>query len=547
MTRSSLPCRPVARTARSLFGSRPASTAIALALLLLSVPDLQAQSFLDWKGLRPGPHAVGFRAIATTDATRSYGAPADYEGRPRPQFGDRPLQVALWYPAESGSTAAFMTYDDYVALLAWEVGPPLTAAEDRRSAQEQFERMSGLPVTTEARAAFDALYRERVWARRDATPAAGRFPVLIYAPGQGYPVFDNSVLAELLASHGFVVLTSPSAGPDTREMPDSPLAIDAGSRDLEFLAGFAHTLPQADLERLAAMGFSLGGSSAALFTLRNARVKAFISLDGVLRDDRYLPVLEAFPQFEPGNLRASLLWIACAAANSLPGFGEGSFPDQARYADLVKAVFPGLLHHDFSSMSSLQRRRAQSPTTDWTSATASYEAAARLILGFLENRLLGLERPLDREPESLCKVSFRPALKAPPTPADFRETVGRDGALKGADLLRRVRSEHADRLPFFEEPLILLAYEELGAGRGALARELFTLAEEIFPASIDASYGLGKAYFAEGSFEEAEPHYRAAREKLERDPNIPAEQKAAILARIDKILDDLRGKRETKP
>ena len=327
---------------------------------------------------------------------------------PRPEFGNRPVQVSVWYPAQTAG-ATPMTYGDYVALLAWELGPEKMGAQERRLAQESFARMSGLPVTAEGQAAFELLFQEKVLAVRDARPAEGRFPVLICAPGQGYPAFDNSVMAEYLASHGFIVVASPSFGPDGRDMPDDALAMDAGARDMEYLLGFAQTLPNADPDRVAAMGFSLGGASSALFALRNARVRALVSLDGVLRDDRYLETLAVFPQFQPERLRGGLLWIACGPTNSLPGFAEGSFAEQARHADLVKAVFPGLLHHDFSSMSSLQRRRAQAAPKDWSLATRSYEAASRLILAFLEKQLEGLERKLDQEPEAICKVTTRAA------------------------------------------------------------------------------------------------------------------------------------------
>ncbi len=520
---------------------------LALGLLLFLAPFAEAQSLLDWKGLKAGPRAVGFRVVATADATRTWQTPTDFRGRPRPAFGNRPVQVSIWYPAEAASGAARMTYGDYVDLLASETGPAKPGDGTRKEAREQFQRMSGLPVTAEGRAAFASLYEERVLAIRDARPAPGRFPVLISAPGQGYPAFDNSVMAELLASHGFVVVASPSMGPDGRDMPDSPRAIDAESRDLEFLAGFVQTLPQADPDRIAAIGFSLGGAPAALFALRNARVKALVSLDGVLRDDRYLKTLSAFPGFQPERLRAALLWIACSPANSLPGFGEGSFPESARYADFTKAVFGGLVHHDFSSMSSLQRRRAQGDAKDWSSATAGYETACRLILAFLESRLKGAERRLDGEPESVVKVTVRRARPVPASPIDFREVAVTEGFAAASALLQTVRKEAPETLPSFEEPLVLLGYETLAAGDTGLAIEVFRLAVETFPDSIDGSWGLGKACLAQGSLEEAARSYAAARSKVEKSPDLSTEQKAGILTRVDKILAQIREKAEARP
>lgn len=511
-----------------------------LSALPFLVPSAGAQSFLDWEGLKPGPHVVGFRSAATTDATRTWLTPTDYRGRARPGFGNRPVQISIWYPANVGPNAQPMTYGDYVDLLAWETGPENQGSEEQRLARAAFQRMSGLEVSAEGEAAFEKLYAEKVRATHNATPAAGKYPVLISAPGQGYPAFDNSVMAEYLASHGFIVVASPSMGPEGRDMPDGPLAIQAESRDMEYLLGYAQGLEQADPDRIAAMGFSLGGASASLFALGNARVKALISLDGVLRDDRYLPTLRAFPQFSPERLRGALLWIACGPTTSLPGFGEGSFPEEARYAEAVKAVFPGLHHHDFSSMSSLQRRRAGDPTKDWTSATASYEAASRLILAFLETRLAGKDTTLPGDPA--YTLSVRPAKTAPPSPTDFREVAANEGFAAAAALLEVVQKNYPEALPRFEESLVLLAYEALAAHDLTRAAQAFRLALEAAPNSIDGSYGLAKTCQAQGALDEAATHYSAARTKVEKDPNLSADQKAGILGRIDKILADLKTK-----
>ena len=70
---------------------------------------------------------------------------------------------------------------------------------------------------------------------------------------------------------------------------------------------------------------------------------------------------------------------------------------------------------------------------------------------------------------------------------------------------------------------------------------------DAFPDSIDGSYGLGQALLAEGSLEEAARTYAVARTKVEKSPDLSADQKAGILTRIDKILADIEAKREAKP
>jgi hypothetical protein len=49
-----------------------------------------------------------------------------------------------------------------------------------------------------------------LWAVRDSQLAKGRYPVLIYAPSDSSVSWENADLCEYLASHGYVVLASPS-------------------------------------------------------------------------------------------------------------------------------------------------------------------------------------------------------------------------------------------------------------------------------------------------------------------------------------------------
>src|SRR5262245_53584199 len=57
-------------------------------------------------------------------------------------------------------------------------------------------------------AAFERLLATTTFAVKDAPPARGRFPVVIHHPGLSGVPDDSSVLCELLASHGYVVLCS---------------------------------------------------------------------------------------------------------------------------------------------------------------------------------------------------------------------------------------------------------------------------------------------------------------------------------------------------
>lgn len=119
--------------------------------------------------LQPGPHAVGVRI---DDAT------------------------AVWYPAKAGGEV--MRFRDYVPRLE-DVDMFLHAKK----------------VSDEA---IVELFDTRMTARRDAPEKKGRFPVVVIARGN---LTDHAVLAEHIASHGYVVALSSRAGARVIDVPEA--------------------------------------------------------------------------------------------------------------------------------------------------------------------------------------------------------------------------------------------------------------------------------------------------------------------------------------
>lgn len=135
------------------------------------------------------------------------------------------------------------------------------------------------------------------------TPA----PVILYSPGWGGRRWQSSVLAEALASRGFVVVgcddyaSDPAADPDRGASLD--LASDAAmSATIERagrhvatqagrLLGVLHALDagqspllqgRIDLKRVGVLGYSIGGAAGLQAALIEPRIVAVASLDGGL-------------------------------------------------------------------------------------------------------------------------------------------------------------------------------------------------------------------------------------------------------------------------
>jgi dienelactone hydrolase len=238
-----------------------------------------------WSVLEPGPHAVGFTVVDLRDPARH--APAG---------AGRPVQVSLWYPARDGA-APPLRYADLVlvsASAATLATPNAASATGTLARYRGFLTSNGIPDTA-ATAWLDA----PLLARRDARAAGGRFPLVLLAAGNGGAVEDQGVLGEFLASHGYVVATTPSPARlgDRMESDADVLPMArAQAADLAFALQALRRDPRVDATRLAVVGYSFGARSGLLLAAREPAVRAFVSLDGGIGN------ASAGPWLGPGDL-----------------------------------------------------------------------------------------------------------------------------------------------------------------------------------------------------------------------------------------------------
>jgi hypothetical protein len=101
------------------------------------------------------------------------------------------MQISVWYPAVKTARQSFMRFEEYVYLLSQELNfSPLTTKQARQSV-DTF--MKG-PVTRGAAIdKLDALMKMRTGAIKNASPAPGRFPLVVYAH---IPPSGNSIMCE---------------------------------------------------------------------------------------------------------------------------------------------------------------------------------------------------------------------------------------------------------------------------------------------------------------------------------------------------------------
>lgn len=492
---------------------------------LLAWPTLRAQSSSEF-GAPAGPHAVGFREVLQYDTSRSYRPGVDLvTGERVPGDNARPIQTLVWYPADAGGTA--MTYGDYLALGAHEDRfdrTPDEAARVARVAATPWAVFGGLSLS-----ARTAMEHAPVWAHRDAPPLDGRFPVVVYAPSDGSSAFENDRLCEYWASHGYVVLASPSIGAHGRYMTDD--AVDeahgdvarnlentqAQAADIGFLIGYAGTLPHADTSRLAVAGFSWGGMASTFAAAHDSRIRALVYLDGSVR---YFPKLVAAGHISPTRIDVPLIFFADTEATT-PAIRKAwaaSLIERARHAENYFVQMLAMQHEDFAADTQRYNPALGSATFTVDEARSGYTWMSRYSLAFLDAYLksdaaalafLHASPASNGVPPNVMSMSARAPLPQPPSLQDFAARLARDHFADPVTTYRAFRRDAPDvtLLDAFLSQWQTAAYAE-GDAQAALGLNKLRVA--LYPRSAAAWLELGVAEEATGSPRAAIMDYRHA-------------------------------------
>lgn len=466
----------------------------------------------------PGRHGVGVRIVQQYDHTRQYKTRVDMTtGAPSSGERSRPIQALVWYPAARGGKP--VSFRDYLATFPTE--------EDFTLAPAQVKRLLDARIESHAGKRREALLRELakpMLAVRDARPENGKFPVVIYAPSFSASSMENSDLCELLASHGYVVLASPSMGSHTRPMSSDLEGLETQAADIAWLIGHARSLPQADTARVAVIGFSWGGLANVLAAARDDRIKAIVSLDGSVRGTREFvdggkdaakyvtPARVAIPMLFVGRRPSTIEELNRSEVDT-----RFSFLNEMRYSDVYIATMLPMKHMDFSSYS--VRVAREGSFGDYTRAeiALAHSWSARYALRFLDAYLKG-------DASGLAFLNNTPAANGAP-PHMILTDVRRNGGKTPPTMenfVARLGSEGFDQaIPVYKEFIARGAGFKLGPNeiygwgseldtleRYVQAREVFRLGAYLHPDEVYMFDGLAEMQAKTGQATDAVRSYR---------------------------------------
>jgi enoyl-CoA hydratase len=524
------------------------------ALVVLSPGPAPAQEPLLWGSLKAGPCSVGYRSLYQLDHTRQYDPEFATDPTKPPAHKPRPILLCIWYPAQR-TDAKPMEYRQYLDVSSDDA---LIAPFAQRLSRHVVKVVSDTTVgkepanrTPAETAAFERLLATRTFAVKDPPPAQGRFPVVLNHAGLNGVADDNSVLFELLASHGYVVLSS--AYPNYyAEGVGITSDLHTSFRDLEFLSRYARGLPFADADQLGAMGHSWGAIAVLHWAaLPDSPLRAFVTLDsgfeyGAIEDTGVEPLI-LHMRTNKGNIRAAALRFAGRPTLTT---NFDFLEPHLKYAPDYQAAVASLTHNDYLTHGAIGPALLPEKWPDPKGARrTNYDRVCRHILLFFDATLKqqaaareALQKSVRGETlDDGFKLKFKPAAPVPPTNGQLASYLKQHGLEKTLELIRSFPNFYPGRVAGAASILV-----QDGDATAALPALRWAVNED--PKSTTRQVSLGNALVVAGDRAGALAAYRKAAELFPKDDEMAKNERLreGYKYLIDKGLTDLGSSKPPK-
>jgi len=446
-----------------------------------------------WGTLEPGRYAVGFRQLLLRDVSRP--ALAAEDGARVAAGRGRQMEIAIWYPARP-TTRRAMPYGEYIDRLSQELDFGAVDESKRRLAERKFlELPAGLGGDTAAlRRALPRLRTLSTAAHLDAAAATGRFPLVLF---QEYRApASNSILAEYLASHGYVVASPTLKGTYDAAPETSVRGLETHAADLRFVLGAVDSISYVAGDRVLALGVGIAASGALALQMRTPSVRALVSLDGGITTALELGLLAATPYYDVAAVRVPILAITAPHPSV-----DAARLDVFRYSMRQLVHFPRMGEFWFLDYGMLERevpRIIGSPPGD---VSTGFEWGARWVRLFLDAHVrsdnIALDTltsgiPFGGAPAGLFTVARREALLPPPTIAELKQLLEHGGIASLDTLIDQRRA--ADSQPIPNDYLAAVSAWLGNSGRdrtGVTRHALAVRRAALYPRSARARLALG--------------------------------------------------------
>lgn len=468
--------------------------------LLLALPLTTSFAQNLWSGLIPGPYAVGFRSGFEYDYSRTFKEKYDSIGSVKSNNEDRfrPIQISIWYPCLKPEKKT-MYYEEYYYLVANE------QREVKLNDSIKAATLSEIVSWGINKSKIENNLKKRSLAYKKGEPVNKKFPLIVYATSFSAPSFENNILCEYLASYGYVVISSPSMGQNTRDMTGDMSGIESQVQDLQFLVNYAAQKSYVDIDNMGVAGFSWGGLTDVFLQMKNNKIKAVVSYDGSIANNNGLDHFNNCTYCDYSKMDVPFMYM------SQKGRKENLFYNKLNYSDAYYLSFHKNQHTDFASMF-IDLVNNYSDSTKELTAKRSYEIQCLYTLNFFNSYLRNdsvsqaflskstLEHGIA---DTILTMVSKKAQPIQPSQEYFLKVLDRDGITKAKELYQEVKKRDPDYKLFKETSINSRGYAKLRSDKIDEAIVYFNFNVEAFPNSANVYDSLADAYIKKGEKEKA--------------------------------------------
>src|SRR3989344_669648 len=237
--------------------------------ILFACVSVIAQTTMLYPKLEKGEYNVGYKTIIEFDGSRTYklNYPKDTSSVNDP----RPIIINIWYPANISKADQSMLYGDYIKIPTQDpkLKTFLKRIEDYNALSSSQCMFDADDLDDEQKKMIPKHLKQAIEVFKNAAPVNNKFPLVIYHPGLGGTLNDNTVLCEYLASHGFVVITGAFQANDYKSV-NLDWDLERSAKDIDFMLSAIKNLPFIDLSKIAAVGHSFGAQAVLGYKTQNA-------------------------------------------------------------------------------------------------------------------------------------------------------------------------------------------------------------------------------------------------------------------------------------
>ena len=471
---------------------------------------------MPYSNLEMGKYDVGYKTIIDFDFSRTYNLkyPTDTSSQ---KHDPRPIIINIWHPAQAAKKDKPMSYGEYIKIQSQDVTLKhfLKRIEDYNAKNSSRYMFYSDSLNDDQKSKLVKHLEQPINVFKNATPAKGKFPLVIYHAGLGGTLNDNTVLCEYLASHGFVVMSGAFQANDYKHV-DLNWDLERSTKDIDFMLNVIKDSPFIDFQNIAAIGHSYGAQAVLGYKAEDfSPISWLIILDSTLdyaRDanpEGFGPLTEKIYR-NIGNLNVPMMVFANPDA-------VFTVMDSLKYSDRIYYTFKSdLSHNEFTSLTSFAVLNGLQKRNDIDTVWNKYTLVNKYCLNFLKYQIYNdasakqfvfSEQPLTNVYEIpkgtglMAQVPEYSDYSKPPSQLQFQKLI----IGKKKEVINKVMLVYPQYLD--EDAINDAGYSVLKKDID-FAIYLFQINVKLFPKSWNVWDSLGEGYMVKGEKELSIENYK---------------------------------------